>query len=80
MDAPGTLERDRLADDVDDRELRLDLGDDAGGGGDAANLSRDASRACQCVKGFVKPSDIILPQSQVLRHVVAMESVFASEG
>jgi hypothetical protein len=80
VNAPGALESDRLADDVDDRELRLDLGNDAGGGGDAANLSRERSRACQCVKGFVKPSDNILPQSQVPRPVVAVRPGFAPEG
>jgi hypothetical protein len=78
VNAPRTFERDRLADDVDDGELRLDLGNDAGRGGDAADLSRERSRMCQCVKGFVKPSRAILPQSQVSVHRMASRNGVAA--
>ena len=46
VDRSGALECDRFADDVGDRELRLDLGDDARGSSDGAALAR-SERGCQ---------------------------------
>jgi hypothetical protein len=40
VDGSGALERDGLSDDVDDGELRLDLGNDARAGGDGGILER----------------------------------------
>jgi hypothetical protein len=44
VDGAGSLEGDGFADELDDGDLRLDLGDDAGGGGYGAVLARSAAR------------------------------------
>lgn len=69
LDSAGALERNGLADDVDDRELRFDLGDDAGA---AADGQFPRARVGTLVKSFVKMFTPPARQCQVDRAAAAI--------